>query len=70
VLAKGKILNKSDLRGCEMPYIFWSPNSGIEKCVENWMKNGGTHHEVVSLGDISERWRMLADMLDVEFVEV
>lgn len=70
VLAVGEILPKSDLRRCEMPYFFWSPKSGIEKCVENWIRNAGTHHEVINLGDISERWKMLSDMLDVEYVEV
>ena len=51
-------------------YFFWSPKSGIEKCVDNWIRNAGTHHEVINLGDISERWKMLSDMLDVEYVEV
>jgi len=70
VLAVGKILPKSDLKRCEMPYFFWNPKSGIEKCVENWIKNAGTHHEVINLGNISKRWQMLSDMLDVEFIEV
>jgi L-arabinose isomerase len=70
VSALGEILPKSDLTRCEMPYFFWSPKTGIEKCVKNWVKNAGTHHEIINLGDISERWKMLADMLDIEFVEV
>ena len=70
VLSIGEILPKSDLKRCEMPYFFWSPKSGIENCVENWIKNAGTHHEVINLGIISDRWKMLADMLDIEYVEV
>ena len=70
ILALGEILPKSDLKHCEMPYFFWSPKSGIENCVENWVRNAGTHHEVINLGDISERWKMLADMLDIDFIEV
>ncbi len=70
VLAKGKILPKSDLSRCEMPYIFFSPDNGIESCVEGWLKHGGTHHEVISLGDVSNRWRMLCDMLGIEYIEV
>ena len=70
VLARGEILPKSDLKRCEMPYIFWSPESGIERCVEGWLENAGTHHEVINLGDVSRRWKMLCKMLDIEYVEV
>lgn len=70
VAAKGEILPKSDLTGCEMPYIFWRPDCGVETCVENWLRNGGTHHEVISLGDVRRRWKMLCDMWGVEYAEV
>ena len=70
VLAMGNILPKSDLTGCEMPYFFWRPDSGIEKCVEAWILNGGTHHEVINLGDVRARWKMLCSMLNIEYVEV
>ena len=70
VCAKGEILPKSDLQRCEMPYFFWRPNSGIEQCVEGWLKNGGTHYEVINIGDVSRRWEMLCNMLDVEYVEI
>jgi L-arabinose isomerase len=70
LVAKGEILPKSDLRRCEMPYIFFRPDSGIEPCVEAWLRNAGTHHEVINLGDRSRRWKMLCDMLGIEYVEV
>jgi len=70
VLARGEILPKSDLKRCEMPYIFWRPDSGIEDCVEGWLRNSGTHHEVINLGDVSHRWKVLCNMLGVEYVEV
>ena len=70
VLALGDMLPKSDLIGCEMPYFFWRPDAGIEVCVEGWLKNGGTHHEVINLGDVKRRWQMLCKMLDIEFVEI
>ncbi|MDL2257704.1 arabinose isomerase [Eubacteriales bacterium OttesenSCG-928-K08] len=70
VLAKGEILPKSDLKRCEMPYIFWRPESGIEACVEGWLQNAGTHHEVINIGEVSRRWKMLAKMLDIEYVEL
>ncbi len=67
VAAGGEVLPKSDLRGCEMPYIFWRPDSGVEKCVESWLRAGGTHHEVISLGDVAARWRMLCELWGVEY---
>lgn len=70
VLARGEILAKSDLQRCEMPYFFWRPESGVERCVEGWLRNAGTHHEVINLGDVSRRWQMLARMLGIEYVEV
>jgi L-arabinose isomerase len=70
VLALGDMLPKSDLIGCEMPYFFWRPDAGVEACVEGWLKNGGTHHEVINLGDMKSRWKMLCKMLDIEFVEI
>ena len=70
VLAMGDMLPKSDLKGVEMPYFFWRPDAGIEACVEGWLKNGGTHHEVINLGDVKRRWQMLCNMLDIEYVEI
>ena len=70
VAAAGEILPKNDLKHCEMPYIFWRPNSGIENCVEGWLRNGGTHHEVISLGDTRKRWRILCDLWSAEYAEV
>ena len=70
VCAAGEILPKNDLKRCEMPYIFWRPDSGIEPCVEGWLRNGGTHHEVISLGDVRKRWRILCDLWSSEYAEV
>lgn len=70
VVARGEILPKTDMERCEMPYIFFKPRSGIEACVKAWVVNGGTHHEVINLGDVSARWKMLCTMWGVEYVEV
>ena len=70
IAAPGEMLPRNDLRGCEMPYFFWRPDSGVTNCIRGWLKNGGTHHEVISLGDVSTRWQMLCDMWDVEYVQV
>lgn len=64
----GDMLPDNQMTRNDMPYFFWRPDCGPAKCVETWCKNGGTHHEVINLGDVSRRWQMLADMLDVECV--
>jgi len=38
--------------------------------MEEWLRNGGTHHEVMFLGDPRRKLKMLCDILDVEYVEV
>lgn len=68
--ASGEILDREDMYRCEMPYFFFRPDSGMENCVENWLRAGGTHHEVICLGDVGERWKMLCHMLGLEYVEV
>jgi L-arabinose isomerase len=70
VVARGEILDKADMVNCEMPYLFFRPRSGVERCVESWVTAGGTHHEVINIGDVSARWRMLCTMWGIEYVEV
>jgi L-arabinose isomerase len=70
IVTQGEILAKNDLRRCEMPYFFWRPRNGVEPCVEAWLRLGGTHHEVINLGDLRRRWQMLCDMLRIEYCEI
>ena len=66
LVCDGDIIDKEDLNGCEMPYLFFKPKCGMEHCVETWLKNGGTHHEIVTVGKTSACWKMLAQMLGIE----
>lgn len=70
IVGKGEILPKSDMSRNDMPYMFFRPASGIDAFVENWVRNAGTHHVEINLGDVALRWKMLSDMLDIEYVEV
>ncbi len=54
----------------EMPYGFFRPETGARGCLNGLLKNGGTHHQVMTLGLRAERWRLFAELLDVEFVRV
>jgi len=70
LVSRGEILDKDDMSRCEMPYLFYRPETGVKKCVEKWLKLGGTHHEVICLGDVSERFRMFCEMTGIEYQEV
>lgn len=70
ITAPGEMLGKDDLNNCEMPYFFWRPDSGVTNCIRGWLKNGGTHHEVINLGDVADRWQMLCELWDVEYTTV
>lgn len=70
VISKGEVLDKSDMKMVEVPYAFFKPENGVRKCVESWLTNGGTHHEVITFGEHTVRWKMLCNMLGVEYVEV
>jgi len=70
IVSKGEILNKSDMKKIDMPYMFFRPIHGVRNTIESWLKNGGTHHEVVNLGDYTSRWKILCNILGVEYCEV
>ena len=46
-------------RGCDMPYLFFAPGSGLRPCVTAWLEKGGTHHEVIVPGRWEARIRLL-----------
>ena len=68
VYSRGEIVDKCDLRKCDMPYMFFRPESGVRSCVKAWLEQGGTHHETVVLGDYENRIRMLCRLTGIEFV--
>jgi L-arabinose isomerase len=68
--AKGEILDTKELSHVPMPYFHFKPDSGIRECMDTWLSVGGTHHQVLSLGEHSQRWKMLCDIYGIEYVEV
>lgn len=70
VCAHGEVLDKADLTKCDMPYMFFTPQSGVRQCVEKWMENGGTHHEIVVFGEYTQRIKLLCKIMNIEYVEV
>ena len=70
VYAGGEILDECGLRGCDMPYLFFAPSSGLRPCVTAWLEKGGTHHEVIVPGRWEARIRLLCRILGIEFMPV
>lgn len=70
VASKGEVLDTEELPNVPMPYFHFRPNTGIKKCMDGWLKNGGTHHQVLNLGDHIRKWKILCDILDIEYIEV
>jgi L-arabinose isomerase len=70
VVATGKILDTDTLPNVEMPYFHFRPDSGVRDCLDSWIENGGTHHQCLHLGDVSRRWDMFGEMVDIDVVHV
>ncbi|MFW6386847.1 MAG: L-fucose/L-arabinose isomerase family protein, partial [Bacillota bacterium] len=70
VVSKGETLDTEELEDVPMPYFHFRPENGIREAMDAWLENGGTHHQVLFLGDQRRRWKLLCKLLDVEYVEV
>ncbi|HYW36008.1 MAG TPA: L-fucose/L-arabinose isomerase family protein [Balneolaceae bacterium] len=70
VVAQGNIMDSVKYPTIEMPYFHYQPDSGVQACMDHWLKSGGTHHQTLLLGDHRRQWKMLCRILNIEYVEV
>ncbi len=70
VVSKGEILDTEELPNVEMPYFHFRPDNGVRAAIDGWLRNGGTHHQCLLLGDQTRRWQMLSQLLEIDYVEV
>lgn len=70
LISKGEVLDTEEIPGIPMNYSFFKPDQGIRASMNDWLKYGGTHHQVMFTGDHMRRLRMLCDVLDIECIEV
>lgn len=70
VVSVGEVLDTEELPHVEMPYFHFKPDTGVRACLDGWLRNGGTHHQCLHLGDVSRRWEMFCELTGVEFVRV
>ena len=70
ICSLGEITDDHGLDACDMPYLFFRPESGVQSCVTAWLEQGGGHHEVILPGNQQKRLQLLCKMLNVEYVAV
>jgi L-arabinose isomerase len=70
VVGRGEVLDTPELPKVEMHYFHFRPERGIRPFMDDWLTLGGPHHFVLNLGEHAGRWRRLAELLDLEYVEI
>jgi L-arabinose isomerase len=70
LVGRGQVLDTPELPNVEMPYFHFRPDSGMRAFMDDWLRAGGTHHFVVNLGDQVDRWRYVAELLDLDYLEI
>ena len=70
IVGQGEVLDTPELPRVEMPYFHFRPTAGLRPFMNKWLRNGGTHHFCTNLGLHADRWRYLAELLEVDLVEI
>ncbi len=70
IVSYGEILDTNILPELEMPYGSYRPYNGVKECMNAWLKNGGSHHQVMHLGDMRKRWKIFCELSNIEYTEV
>ncbi len=70
VVGRGEVLDTPELPKVEMHYFHFRPERGMQEFMDDWLTLGAPHHFVINLGEHADRWRRLADLLDIQYVEI
>lgn len=70
VVAEGEIVDTERAPELRMPSGHFRPDSGLEACLDGWMRAGGTHHQALNRGHHAEQWAAFGRMLGIEVVRV
>ena len=70
VVGRGEVLDTPELPKVEMHYFHFRPERGMRAFMDDWLTLGGPHHFVLNLGEHADRWRRLAELVDLEYVEI
>jgi L-arabinose isomerase len=70
VVGRGEVLDTPELPKVEMHHFHFRPERGMRVFMDDWLTLGGPHHFAMNLGEHAGRWRRLAELLDLEYVEI
>lgn len=70
VVSLGEVLDEKEIPGMLMNYTFFRPYTGIRSAMDEWLRNGGTHHQVLFMGNQCRKFEMLCSILGIEYVLV
>ncbi len=70
VAMRGTVLDVPAIHGIPMNHTFFRPDSGVRAAMDGWLKNGGTHHQVLWTGDYMNRLEQLCNIWGIEFAAV
>jgi L-arabinose isomerase len=70
VVGRGEVLDTPELPKVEMHYFHFRPERGMQTFMDDWLRLGAPHHFVLNLGDHVRRWRYVAELLDLDYVEI
>jgi L-arabinose isomerase len=70
LVSEGEVLDTDELPGLEMPYGFFKPDSGLQNCIDAWLRSGGPHHQVLNLGRRAAEWHLFGQAAGIEVVLV
>lgn len=66
VVSLGEVLDEQEIEGMLMNYTFFRPYTGVRKAMDGWLRYGGTHHQVLFMGNQCRRFEMLCRILGIE----
>jgi L-arabinose isomerase len=67
LVVEGEILDTDELPALEMPYGFFRPASGLKACMDQWLRLGGPHHQVLNPGHRAREWEVFCELAGIEF---
>jgi L-arabinose isomerase len=70
VVGFGDVLDTPELPKVEMHHFHFRPVQGMEPFMDDWLRLGGPHHFVTTLGDHRDRWRAFGELLALDYEEV
>jgi L-arabinose isomerase len=70
IVSHGEVLDTDEIPGIPMNYSFFRPDTGIRKSMDDWLKYGGTHHQILWMGDQRRRLKNFSEIIGMTYIEV